>query len=97
MRVPRLPLLCAALGGGCALPTSPVPASAPQAEAVERARREERLRILQAYWYDHTLSPSVDGEPAHAAAPLEYPPGTYDGIRFGPRAAPDAALAEPDR
>jgi hypothetical protein len=97
MRPASLPLALAALAGGCALPTSPVPPTSPQAEAVEQARRDERLRIMQAYWYDHTLSPAGEAGPAAPDAPLEYPAGTYSGIRFGPRLAPDPSLAEPDR
>jgi hypothetical protein len=142
-------LLGAILSGGCAFPTSPVPAppdagdtgrvallgagaaagailgdrldgragavaggaaglagaalveraqtTASGREAVEQARREERIKIMQEYWRDRTLSARPEPGGAPAAAPLEYPAGTYSGINFGPRLAADPSLAEPDR
>jgi hypothetical protein len=97
MRLRFLLLPAVLLAGGCALPTSPVPSPGPQAEAAEQARREERLRILQEYWYDHTLSPGGDAAPAPGAPLLEYPAGVYSGIRYVARLAADPSLAEPDR
>jgi hypothetical protein len=71
--------------------------AAASGEAVEQARREERIKIMQEYWRDRTLSARPDPGAAPAAAPLEYPAGTYSGINFGPRLAADSSLAEPDR
>lgn len=68
------------------------------AEVAEQARREERLKIMQDYWYDQTLSPKRESTSIVAATPLlNYPAGTYDGIRYAPRQAADASLAEPAR
>ncbi len=68
------------------------------AELAEQARREERLKIMQDYWFDQTLSAKAELGALAAHAPLlNYPAGTYDGIRFAPRQAPDASLAEPAR
>ena len=86
------PFLLAALLGGCA--HSPAPAPAP-ADA-ESARREERRKIMQEYWYDHTLAPQRATETG-VPAPVDYPAGTYSGINFGPRRAPDPGLEEPVR
>jgi len=73
-------------------------ASRGAAEAAEAARREERLKILQDYWYDQTLS----AEAGRATSPqndelLQYPAGIYSGIRFAPRLASDPLLSEPLR
>lgn len=68
------------------------------AEVAEQARREERLKIMQDYWYDQTLSPKRESTGIVAATPLlNYPAGTYEGIRFAPRQAADSSLAEPAR
>ena len=68
------------------------------AELIEQARREERLKIMQDYWYDQTLSPRREATGVIAQASLlNYPAGTYDGIRFAPRQAADSSLAEPAR
>jgi len=68
------------------------------AEAVEQARREERLKIMQDYWEDQTLGPKMEPSGKLSAVPLlSYPAGSYSGVNFGPRLAPDPALAEPNR
>jgi hypothetical protein len=92
-----LGLLAAGAAGGCASPTVPGSPSA-AAQAAEQARREERLKIMQQYWYEQTAAPGPDAgaEPA-AGRLLDYPAGTYAGIAFGPRRAADPSLAEPDR
>jgi hypothetical protein len=85
---------------GTALVSNAIHSSATQAsaEAAEAARREERLKILQDYWNDKTLSAQADAATgAQAPAPLEYPAGTYSGIRFAPRLAADSSLSEPIR
>jgi hypothetical protein len=97
MRPPLLAILSAILAGGCAVPSAPPPPPAPLDGAVEQARREERLKVMQAYWYDRTLSPAAEGAATAATPLLEYPAGTYSGITFGPRVAADPSLAEPDR
>jgi hypothetical protein len=52
---------------------------------------------MQEYWEEQTVA-DRDKEPGPAdAAPLEYPAGTYSGINFAPRVAPDPSLAEPKR
>ena len=107
--VPRriaLRLLFACLAG-CASPTAPAPsttASAPGSnrtieQAMEAARRDERQKIMQEYWYDHTAGAPDPGERAGPESPplLNYPAGTYDGINFAPRQARDPSLAEPIR
>lgn len=66
-------------------------------EAVERARREERIKVMQRYWEDRTLSQGPDAGAAPAPKLLEYPAGNYSGINFAPRLAADPSLAEPDR
>jgi hypothetical protein len=85
--------LAAAWGGGCESPS----AAPSDLTEVDRARREERLKILQQYWYDRTLSAGADGGVTRPQALLEYPAGTYSGINFGPRVAADPSLAEPVR
>lgn len=94
MRPWLLALLCALPAGGCA---ATAPPAEPRGGEVEQARREERLKVMQAYWYDRTLSAAGDGSRPAAPPLLEYPAGVYSGIRFGPRVAPDPSLAEPDR
>ena len=68
-------------------------------EAVEQARREERLRIMREYWRDRTETEKPAAR--RAAFPptplLPYPAGIYDGINFAPRLATDATLSEPIR
>jgi len=68
-------------------------------EAVEQARREERLRIMREYWRDRTETEKPAAR--RAAFPptplLRYPAGTYDGFKFAPRLATDATLSEPIR
>lgn len=97
MRPWFLALLCALPAGGCAATAPAAPPAEPRGGAVEQARREERLKVMQAYWYDRTLSAAGDGSRPAAPSLLEYPAGVYSGIRFGPRVAPDPSLAEPDR
>ena len=85
---------------GVALVSNAVHSSASQesAEAAEAARREERLKIMQDYWYDKTLSAQADEAGGnHPPQVLQYPAGTYSGIRFAPRVAADPSLSEPAR
>jgi hypothetical protein len=92
-----LGLIAAGAAGGCASPTVPGSPSA-AAQAVEQARREERLKIMQQYWYDQTAAPLPDaGAGAEAPRLLDYPAGSYGGLAFGPRRAADPSLGEPDR
>jgi len=79
-------------------------AQAPADPPAEAARREERLKIMQRYWYEHTVAgPAGPGgeEPLFPAppddAPLTYPAGLYDGIRFAPRTATEPGIIEPFR
>ena len=68
------------------------------AEAIEQARRQERLKIMQDYWRDQTLSAQRETSGGLSHAPLlEYPAGTYSGLIFASRLAADPALIEPDR
>jgi hypothetical protein len=99
MKCPSRPLaaaawLLAALPAGCAHAPSPTPV--PDPEAGEQIRRAERLRIMQEYWSDQTVSAARPPSPSDPAT-LDYPAGTYDGINFAPRTAPDPSLREPSR
>lgn len=99
---PRLPrsLGCwalVALAAGCAHSAAPAPPSALDEAAAEQARREERLKIMQEYWQEHAAAAGEKDPGAADTPPLEYPAGTYSGINFGPRVAPDPSLAEPIR
>ena len=68
------------------------------AELAEQARREERLKIMQDYWFDQTLSAKSEPSALVAHGPLlNYSAGTYGDIRFTPRQAADPSLAEPAR
>lgn len=89
--------LAALLAGGCSSSRPPaVPASDP--EAVEQARRDERQRIMQQYWYEHTVAtPRAESTGPEARPELTYPAGIYGGLRFAPRQAPDPSLGEPKR
>jgi hypothetical protein len=85
---------------GAALIHNAVASSGDQktAEVVEQARRQERLKIMQDYWLDHTLSAGRETSGQAGNAPLlEYPAGTYSGILFAPRLAADPTLTEPIR
>jgi hypothetical protein len=103
-RCPR-PWLAAAgvillLGAGCSSPAGPEAAPAAGREAAEQARREERLKIMQQYWYEQTATAAEAPAAASGGEPrplLSYPAGLYAGLRFGPRRALDPSLAEPDR
>jgi len=89
--------------GGCARPTAPAASMSggrgeAAEEAAEAARRDERRKIMQEYWYEHTAMADAGERTVPAPAPLlSYPAGFYQGINFGPREAPDPALAEPIR
>jgi hypothetical protein len=79
-------------------------AGASQTQPIDQIRREERLKIMQRYWYEHTAA-GPDGGAGEGSlfpglpneAPLFYPAGLYDGIRFAPRAAAEPGLIEPFR
>ena len=88
--------MLAACAAGCAHSAAPAPPSAADEAAAEQARREERLKIMQEYWQEHTAAGEKDPGLADPP-PLEYPAGAYSGINFGPRVAPDPSLAEPNR
>jgi hypothetical protein len=67
-------------------------------KAAEEACRKERLKIMQDYWYDKTLSAGEQSAgTSHPAPLLDYPAGTYSGVNFGPRVASDSSLSEPNR
>jgi hypothetical protein len=67
-------------------------------EAAEAARRDERQKIMQQYWYEQTESELGDARPGAAPGPaLHYPAGAYAGLNFGDRTAPEPTLAEPAR
>jgi hypothetical protein len=86
-------LAAAGLFAGCAH-------SNPRAEevaAAERARRDERLKIMREYWYDRTLAPAADNESAPPHPLTSYPAGTYSGVNYGPRLASDPGMTEPIR
>ncbi len=88
---------CGALAGlavgACVSPKVPPP----DPDAVDRARRDERLKVMQQYWDEQTSAPPEEAVSGEEAALLDYPAGDYGGIRFGPRRAPDPSLAEPRR
>jgi len=92
----------ALLGGaaglaGAAWLTNGTPDSAVQA-AAEAARRDERQKIMNQYWAEQTEALADPGPAGPAAGPpLHYPAGTYDGINFAARSAPDSSLGEPAR
>ena len=87
--------LLALAGAGCASHATDAPAPA---EAIEQARREERQKVLQQYWQDRTASLSGPPPVSPGSSPdLSYPAGIYGGLRFAPRQARDASLAEPAR
>jgi hypothetical protein len=82
---------------GAAWLTNGTPDSAVQA-AAEAARRDERQKIMNQYWAEQTESlPGFTPAGPGADRPLHYPAGTYDGINFAARTAPDSSLAEPMR
>ena len=89
--------------GGCASPSAPQEPAKPAArlsveEAIEQARRDERQRIMQEYWYEHTQAADRGAAAtSEVGPPLPYPAGLYDGIHFAPRQAADPSLAEPNR
>jgi hypothetical protein len=86
----------AGLAGAAWLTNGP-PDSAVQA-AADAARLDERQKIMREYWYEQTESPLGETAAASAAGPpLHYPAGTYAGINFGARLAPDSSLEEPVR
>lgn len=86
---------------GSALIHNAVAAKAEQdnAERAEQVRREERLKIMQDYWYDQTLAANAGGGPGQISPEplLRYPAGYYEGVRFAPRLAPGPSLTEPTR
>jgi hypothetical protein len=98
-RIPLLSCLCAfaALASGCAHPAAPGPAPLADEEAAERARRGERLKIMQEYWREQAAGEAGREPGPFRPPPLEYPAGNYSGLNFGPRVARDPALTEPDR
>jgi len=91
------------LAAGCAHPAPPT-AGRPEisdqtgSAGVEAIRREERLKVMQEYWLEHTAAaePGRSVVPT-AAPPLLYPAGNYGGVNFAAREAADSSLAEPIR
>jgi hypothetical protein len=87
---------------GCTSSTAPNPSpksAESESAAVESARRDERQKLLQEYWYEHAIAAGdPDDRPGASALPqLLYPAGNYGGLNFAPRQAPDSSLAEPLR
>lgn len=70
-----------------------------EAEAYERGRRDARVEVMQKYWKDQTLSPEDGADSDQKAAPraVDYPAGTYEGIKYGPRTTTAPTLEEPRR
>lgn len=91
MRRLMLVLLAGLPAAGCSHPAHP-----PDEEAAERARREERQRIMREYWYERTLAPADEASLPPDTA-VDYPAGTYGGLRFGPRRGSGPGLEEPVR
>jgi hypothetical protein len=97
----------ALIGGGAGLAAAAVVnnalATPTETSGADQARREERLKIMQRYWSEHTVGPDGPGGgevhvPASPSeATLSYPPGFYGGIRFAPRTTSDPGLTEPLR
>ena len=60
-------------------------------EAKEQARREERVKVMNAYWKEKAIdakkASDSDKAKVHAAAtqPTQYPAGTYDGVEYATR------------
>jgi hypothetical protein len=93
------PLLLAS----CASPAEPVrpigTATVAENSAIEAARRDERQKIMQEYWNEHTVvAADLDGHGGTSGLPpLFYPAGSYRGVNFAPRQAADSYLTEPAR
>lgn len=95
-----------AVGGGVGLITGALignrhkaQAAQVEAEAYERGRRDARVEVMRKYWHDQTLSPRDEPESGgtRAARAIEYPPGVYEGIKYGPRTTIAPTLGEPRR
>lgn len=61
-------------------------------EAKEQARREERVKVMNAYWKEKAIdakkaSSETDKEKGRTAATqqTQYPAGVYDGVEYAPR------------
>ncbi len=66
-------------------------------EAYERGKREARVEVMSQYWKEKTQTP--DGEEnrqSHEKA-IEYPAGTYEGLKFGTRTSTQPTLLDPKR
>jgi len=57
------------------------------AEAREQGRREERVAVMRRYWEEKTTSLKDDGASVttNGKQVIQYPAGTYEGIRYAPR------------
>jgi hypothetical protein len=96
------PLLALAYSG-CSSPTAPPTSktalAVAEGAAVAAARRDERQKLMQEYWYEHAVA---TGDPEDRVGrtglqPLLYPAGNYSGLNFATRQAADSSLAEPVR
>ena len=95
-------LLALAIAGCASLAATHAPKaalSAMESAAVDSARRDERQKLMQEYWYEHAVASSDPEDRAGAGGtpPLLYPAGNYGGLNFASRQAPDPSLSEPVR
>jgi hypothetical protein len=73
------------------------------AESYEQGRRDERVRVMNAYWQERTLSLQQDDRTtdpnSHNSAPVNYSAGVYEGVRMLPRTETptDTTNGEPRR
>ena len=58
-----------------------------RAEAYEQGKREERVRVMNKYWEEKTLSLQTgsSSEGRIVEAPIPYEAGVYEGVRMLPR------------
>ena len=67
-----------------------------EAEAYERGRRDARVEVMKKYWEEKTLSPQDELAAGGTSSQrtIDYPAGTYEGIRFGPRSTAAPSLED---
>jgi hypothetical protein len=66
-------------------------------ERVDDKIRIERQKILQQYWIDATTNKNINRTSIINSEFINYPPGMYNNIIFGPRYTNNSFLNEPER
>lgn len=54
-------------------------------EAEETGARKERVKLQNQFWNSNSGVKTQGGGGSKNSSKLQYPPGVYDGVKYGPR------------